>query len=394
MPFFSRASGRTLAVASAIVLPVVAGVTPAYAASWQIVASPNPTGNDGFATMTAISPTDLWAVGSATSLSSSSATLTERYNGTSWRVVPSPNPAGYRYDDLTGVSGTSASDVWSVGMEFVNSTHSFPIIEHYSGSAWSLVPSAEPTQIGDLSAVAAVTPSDAWAVGDGRTAAGVNAPMIQHYNGTGWTEVSTPVTTAATLNAVAAVSASDVWAVGSQPVSGIGRSGLAMHYDGTGWTVATLPPPQVPANGEWELSAIDASSASNVWAAGFVSSADGLGQHAIVEHFHGTSWSVTQAPDLSSRYPIDGFNAVLAISPSNVWAIGQSATGNQNDPVLALVEHFDGTRWTVQPAPSLGGNHVLSFSGLVTTGAGTLWAAGSRNPTGSSVWQTLTARYS
>ena len=130
-----------------------------------------------------------------------------------------------------------------------------------------------------------------------------------------------------------------------------------------------------------------------MWAAGYVTSSDGLGQHAIVEHFDGTSWSVTQAPDLSTSYPINVFNAVLAISPSNVWAIGQSATGNSNDPVVALVEHYDGTRWTVQPAPSLAGNHVLSFSGLVTTGSGALWAVGSRNPTGT-VWQTVTARYS
>ena len=160
---------RTLAAAIALVVPVLFGVTPAYAASWQIVASPNPTGNDGFSTLTAISASNLWAVGSATSLSSSSATLIAHYTGTSWQVVPSPNPAGGRYDNLTGVSATSASDIWSVGMEFVNSSHSFPIIEHYNGSAWSLVTSAQPTQVGDLEAVAALTPANVWAVGNGHT---------------------------------------------------------------------------------------------------------------------------------------------------------------------------------------------------------------------------------
>src|SRR5215472_595374 len=232
-----RVSRPAIVLIVAMTVPVVVGLTPAYAASWQIVASPNPTGNDGLSTLTAISPGNLWAVGSATSLSSTSATLTEHYNGTSWRVVPSPNPAGGRYDDLTGVSGTSASDIWSVGMEFVNSSHSFPIIEHYNGSAWSLVTSAQPTQVGDLEAVAALT-------------------------------------------------------------------------------------------------------------------------------------------------------------PANVWAIGQPATGNQTQPVVPLVEHFNGTSWKVQPAPSLSGNSVLSFDGLVTTGSGRLWWVGSRNPAGTTVWQTLTARYS
>jgi hypothetical protein len=187
---------RTLSAATALAVPLLTGVTPAYAASWQVVAS--------------------------------------------------PDPAGGRYNDLTGVSGTSASDIWSVGMEFVNSSHSFPIIEHYNGSAWSLVTSAEPAQVGDLEAVAALTPSNAWAVGNGHTATGVNAPMVQHYNGTARAEVPTSVTTAGILSAVTAVSAGNIWAVGSQPVTtGIGRSGLAMHYNGTSWTASPLPAPKV-----------------------------------------------------------------------------------------------------------------------------------------------------
>jgi len=122
---------------------------------------------------------------------------------------------------------------------------------------------------------------------------------------------------------VAAVSASNVWAVGSQPVtSGIGRSGLAMHYNGTSWTASALPAPNVPVNGEWELSAISAD-AADVRATGFVSNADGLVEHAIVEHFNGTRWSLTQAPDLGPNYPINTFNAVLAISRA---AYGRSAS--------------------------------------------------------------------
>src|SRR5258708_6015048 len=102
---------RGIAVATALLVPFLFGATPAYAASWQVVASPNPTGNDGFSTLTAILPSNLWAVGSATSLSSSSATLIAHYAGTSWQVVPSPNPAGGRFDNPTRLSPTSASDI-------------------------------------------------------------------------------------------------------------------------------------------------------------------------------------------------------------------------------------------------------------------------------------------
>ena len=37
---------RTLTAATALTVPLLLGVPPAYAASWQIVASPNPTGNE------------------------------------------------------------------------------------------------------------------------------------------------------------------------------------------------------------------------------------------------------------------------------------------------------------------------------------------------------------
>jgi len=45
----------------------------------------------------------------------------------------------------------------------------------YNGSAWGLVTSAQPTQVGDLEAVAALTPVNVWAVGNGHTTTGVNA---------------------------------------------------------------------------------------------------------------------------------------------------------------------------------------------------------------------------
>ena len=389
----SRLALRGLVAGSAaMITSVMIGVPSAYAASWQIVASPNPTINDGFANLTAISPANLWAVGSATNQNSAgmlSATLIANYNGTSWQVVPSPNPAGSRYNNLTGVSATSASDVWSVGMEYVSKGVRYaivhPIIEHYNGSAWSLIPAAQPSGIGSLNGVAALTPSNVWAVGSARNSAGVSGTDIQHYNGTSWTEASTPVT-GATLASVTALSASNVWAVGYTATSGV-----AMHYDGTSWTVSTLP---APSGGTWQLSSVSADSPSDVWAAGYVKGANGA-QHPIVEHFNGTSWSVTQAPDLGSSYPANWFNTVLAISPTNVWAIGQASPLNQTN--VALVEHFDGTSWTVQPAPSNGANSALGFSGLVTTGSGTLWAAGSRLPNGVSggaAWQTVTARYS
>jgi hypothetical protein len=41
-----RAVRAALALAAAMIVPVMIGTAPAYAASWQIIASPNSSGNN------------------------------------------------------------------------------------------------------------------------------------------------------------------------------------------------------------------------------------------------------------------------------------------------------------------------------------------------------------
>jgi hypothetical protein len=264
------------------------------------------------------------------------------------------------------------------------------VTEHYNGTSWSIVAAPQPLQMSELSAVAPVSASNVWAVGSGSTPTASGPPLVEHYNGTAWSVVPTSMTTAGLLHSVTAISAANVWAVGSQPATGsVTRAGLAMHYDGTAWTQVTLPAPAVPAGGQWNLYGVRATSASDVWAVGYLASADGLVNHAIVEHFNGTSWSVTQAPDLGPSYPINNIVTVHANSPSDVWAAGTSATSNGQ--FTTLIEHFNGTSWQVAAAPS-SGSSVLDVSALAGTGTGQLWAVGSLRAAGSSNEQTLTAR--
>jgi hypothetical protein len=371
-------------VAAAMAVPVMAGVAPAYAAAWQIVASPNSTSNDTLAGVTAFSPSNVWAVGYPTNLSTVQGTLIEHYNGSSWSIVPSPNPAGGRYDDLSSVAGTSVSDIWSVGFYQSSRAHTHPLAEHYNGSSWSLVAAPQPAQMDGFADVAPVTTTNVWAVGGGNTGTGITPPLVEHYDGSAWTVVPTSLTGPGWLNSVTATSANNIWAVGNIPSAGaLSHTGLVMHYDGTSWTQVTIPAPTL--NGDWQLTDVTATSASDVWAAGWAASSGDTVRQAIVEHYNGTSWSVTNIPPLSSG---DSFNAVAAISPSNVWAIGDTSVNGQN---AVLVEHFNGTSWSAQPAPSQSG-FTLGFDSLVSPGNnGTLWAVGGKYPTGTTSFQTLTA---
>jgi hypothetical protein len=142
--------------------------------------------------------------------------------GPAWargRAAAAPLPAHVM---LSGVAATSARDVWVVG-EAGGPT---PLIGHWNGSSWRLVPEPYSSQYGGLSAVTALSAGNAWAVG-----AGVS-PWIVHWNGRSWqaSPISGPALTGG-LESVTAVSATDIWAVGYTQTT----TGLAAATTGLTW---------------------------------------------------------------------------------------------------------------------------------------------------------------
>jgi hypothetical protein len=86
-------------------------------------------------------------------------------------------------------------------------------------------------------------------------------------------------------------------------------------------------------------------------------------------------WAVQPAPALGTGD--NTYGAVAAVSPSDVWAVGNylpdAPTSNQ-DATLATAAHFDGTRWTQTPVPHSGPNFNTLF-GVAATRA-KAWAVG------------------
>jgi len=149
----------------------------------------------------AISSSDVWAVGGAT---------TCHFDGSQWTVVPSPQPPSSEGYLLQDVSGASSTDVWAVGYRVIQQGEGVtdaPLIEHWNGSAWSLVPNVPVALI--LQGVQANGPSDAWAVGtDG------SRQLILHWEGSAWSSVPTPSPGAGELLDVAASGPAILWAAG------------------------------------------------------------------------------------------------------------------------------------------------------------------------------------
>src|SRR5262249_23273250 len=149
-----------------------------------------------------IAPNDVWAVGSSNSVNgvnTVTSTLVEHWNGSTWTIVPSPNVPPQRTgltvrDLLTGVTALGPSNVGAVGYSIdVASGSGEPnksLVEHWNGSAWTIVPSPNPQGHNPLTGIAAISASDIWAVGYGWTDVSQGVPVAKpellHWNGTLW----------------------------------------------------------------------------------------------------------------------------------------------------------------------------------------------------------------
>jgi hypothetical protein len=131
-------------------------------------------------------------------------TRIEHYNGSSWSEMTSGLTSGALY----GVSGTSSSNVYSVGYDATAGTG---IVLHYIGGGWEWI---TPTGVSPLRGVWAASPSDVFVVG--------SAGTIRRYNGSSWT----------TMTSNTSENLLDVWAAAPDDVFAIGENGTILHYNG------------------------------------------------------------------------------------------------------------------------------------------------------------------
>lgn len=224
----------------------------------------------------------------------------------------------------------------------------------------SASPAASLSIAGELDGVAATSAGNAWAVGD--TSGGRS--LILHWNGTSWKRVPGPSTTGAVyLSSVAATSGRNAWAVGYVPTSSYGPAGLILHWNGTAWKRVPTPTPTYGKYG-YALFGV-ATSAVTAWAVGCTDGCP-VGGTPLIERWNGTSWKQAAAP--ATPYGLYNLRAVAASSAGNVWTVGGGgpATGE-----VAATAHWNGRAWTL-------GKGILDagLTGIATTSATGAWAVG------------------
>ncbi len=242
--------------------------------SWSIVSAPSPGLSSFFYGVTALSSSDVWAVGAYVPSVGVVSTLVEHWDGTSWSVVASPNPSVGTYSPLQSVAAISPNDVWAVGYASISGSGYQTLAEHWNGASWSIIPSPNAGTHSVLYGVATISSSDVWAVGDDST-----NTLTEHWNGSTWGVAPSPGT--AQLAGVAAISSSDVWAVGG---SFAGATQIE-HWDGASWRVVPNPSTGI-------LHGTSALSSSDVWAVGSATTG------TLVEHYSAACGTPMPSPTI------------------------------------------------------------------------------------------------
>jgi Phosphoesterase family len=280
--------------------------------------------------------------------------------------------AGTNDNSLGAIAGSSPSDVWAVGDFLPDTAHSnqdatLTFAEHYDGTRWSFVPT--PNTGANFNSFDGLTASggQAWAVGEYLNGSFQDRALIEWWDGSRWSilTVPQPGSVRDMFFGASALSPSDVWVVGDQE----GRSGkfetLAEHWDGTAWSVVTTPDPGSSGN---HLYAVDAVSPNDVWAVGQRLGAKAPDQ-GLVERWNGKSWAVVNTPGSGSASVM--LDAVT-VHGSQVWAAGEADSPSGGRP---LIVYRQGGRWQTAHLPASAGSDWTDLYGL-TRARGAVWAAG------------------
>lgn len=341
--------------------------------TWSIVTAHDTLQAGTLLAIACTSATDCWAAGYYYDLSNYQHTFVEHWNGSSWAVVNSPNLSMTEAHELTGVDCTSASDCWAVGNRYnTAATRNETLVEHWNGSAWSVVtsPNFGMGQYNILNAISCVSASDCWAAGNVVSeATGNYETLTLHWDGVAWSRVPSPNGAGFGGNellGVTCTSTQDCWAVGHS--TGMNMP-LILHWDGMQWTLVF--PPGNSALYDSELLAVSCPASSSCVAVGNQRFQSSPYEQTLAEHWDGNSWAFVATANVNHGPQTNVLSDVTCVSDSDCWAVGYHNYSNN----LTLVEHWDGMQWSVVGSPN-SGNTSSSLSGVTCNSQSDCWAVG------------------
>lgn len=191
------------------------------------------------------------------------------------------------------------------------------------------------------------------AVGTSTTSSGMGVTLAEHWNGTRWSVQPTPNPAPgiqAAFDGVSCPSATACTAVGSYinntQTGGVGT--LAEAWNGTRWAIQPTPNPTGATQSR--LQGVSCPSATSCTAVGS-HFASGLGKPTLTlaEHWNGTRWAVQPTPNPTGT-TLTLLNGVSCSSATACTAVGWY--GGRQGSEFSVAERWNGTSWAVQPTPN------------------------------------------
>jgi hypothetical protein len=214
-----------------------------------------------------------------------------------------------------------------------------------------------------ITSVVSFGTKNVWALG-GSDLSGGNGTTPQvvatQWNGSYWTGNQAPAGVKSYVSAVGASSASNIWAVTFY-------GGYVLRYDGHHWTVAK----HLPGNGL--LNGVTVLAANNVWVFG----TSGYGPGDGTWHYNGSTWT-----HVTGTY--DAIGGASAVNANDIW--GSAAVNGPSDTLV----RFDGHSWK----PVAGVPTGLTNIGATAFAANDVWISGQKAGSSTSYYVQYTGHWS
>jgi hypothetical protein len=216
----------------------------------------------------------------------------------------------------------------------------------------------------DLAAVSCASRRACVAVGNFESSGSTFTAFAEIWNGRAWAIRGTPGPTASNLSGVSCTSARACTAVGDSLSQGALVT-LAERWNGTRWRVQRTPSPRSAARSF--LVSVSCSSRRACTATGFYISQAGT-QRTLAEHWNGTRWVIQPTPSPAGK-KTSQLNAVSCTSATACNAVGSFTSGT-------FAEAWNGRKWKIHRTPTPRGGRNGFLRGISCTSAKACTAVG------------------
>jgi len=300
--------GQAWAVGGHVVGPVSSPLIQRWdGEAWteqKLQVPPGPIGISSFYAVKAFSTSDVWAVGSWMG----DDPLVEHWDGHRWSLVTVPSFGGTE-NILTGIDGTSSTDLWLVGQrQYAAEMHG--VVLHGGTQGFQIVSPPDVAVLHDVAMLGGQPLVDGWRIGSD----GFAAPVIAARAGETWREEPIPAEQGRNvfLTGIAVGTGGAAWAVGWSDDSPNGDTPVTYQRGAGGWTAVAVPDQGGPAR----LLSVAADQRGTV-AVGSVS-AGGSSRAIALRAANGwtaVSGAGSEPPDTLAGVALDG---------AAIWAVGRA----------------------------------------------------------------------